>query len=171
MCNPKYHDGGGAEAEAAIAACAFILPWQSGSTYTPNTTRNAMVIAAPSSSSSLTHAPAKASSVRALTTEPLATDILCGKTKQCTEHEGSRRFRVVIECFRAKYLEALTKCDKTNCTKEVYEVLQRAGSRFLKYNEGLKVWEEISPTAAREKIGTLFLWWIYSSMIVKEMGF
>ena len=41
--------------------------------------------------------------------EPQAMDILCGKSKRCVDHGGSRRFRTVIECYREKYQQALTK--------------------------------------------------------------
>jgi hypothetical protein len=36
-------------------------------------------------------------------------DILCGKSKRCVDHDGSRRFRTVIECHRERYEQALTK--------------------------------------------------------------
>ena len=36
-------------------------------------------------------------------------DILCGKHRRCVDHDGSRRFRAVIECHRKNYQLALTK--------------------------------------------------------------
>jgi len=85
--------------------------------------------------------------------EPRPLDILCGKSKRCVDHGGSRRFRTVIECYREKYQQALTKWDKTSVTRTIYDNLSQAGSRFLKYNEAQNFWEEISPMAARDKIG------------------
>lgn len=43
------------------------------------------------------------------TLQPQPMDVLCGKSKRCVDHGGSRRFRTVIECYREKYQHALTK--------------------------------------------------------------
>ena len=48
-------------------------------------------------------------------------DILCGKSSSCVQHDGSRRFRAVIECHREVYQQALTKV----CTLCNIEVLLR----------------------------------------------
>ncbi|CAB9517899.1 expressed unknown protein [Seminavis robusta] len=84
---------------------------------------------------------------------PRQFDVLCGKSKRCVDHDGSRRFRTVIECHRDRYEQALTKFDKTSVTRNIFDSMSQAGSRFLKHNEDLDVWEEISPMAARDKIG------------------
>lgn len=85
-------------------------------------------------------------------TEPEPNDILCGKDKQCVAHVGSVRFRGIIDSYRQKYASSLTKFDKMQITKEIYENLTQS-SRFLKFNTKEKVWEEISPMAARDKCG------------------
>lgn len=38
-------------------------------------------------------------------------------------------------------------------TKEIYESMTDSGSRFLKHNDNMVLWEEISSEAARDKIG------------------
>lgn len=85
--------------------------------------------------------------------EPLQWDILCGKTKECIVHTGSKRFRSVIEAYKHLYIQALTKFDKMKVTKGIYELLTRANSRFLRYNEAQSSWEELSVLAARDKVG------------------
>ena len=72
--------------------------------------------------------------------------------KQCVAHVGSVRFRSIIESYRQRYANSLTKFDKMQITKEIYETLSQS-SRFLKFNTQEKVWEEISPMAARDKCG------------------
>ena len=47
-----------------------------------------------------------------LVDEPSHLDILCGKTKACMLHAGTKRFRLVIESYRERYAQALTKYDK-----------------------------------------------------------
>lgn len=51
------------------------------------------------------------------------------------------------------FLPHCQQWDKTSVTRTIYDNLSQAGSRFLKYKDALKIWEEISPMAARDKIG------------------
>ena len=66
---------------------------------------------------------------------------------------GSKRFREVIESYRQRYAEATSKYDKMTITKEIYDSMNHTNSRFLKLNESAQQWEELSVTAARDKIG------------------
>jgi len=84
---------------------------------------------------------------------PKKYDILCGKDKACLSHYGSRHFRSVIEAYRNRYQQAVTKQEKMNITREIVMTLKnRTSSRFLKYNSQLHGWEEISHIAARDKV-------------------
>ena len=67
--------------------------------------------------------------------------------------QGSRRFRSIIECYKAQYQAALTKYDKTSVTRDIYDLLCHVGSRFLKRHPASGDWQEITPSAARDKIG------------------
>ena len=81
-------------------------------------------------------------------------DILCGKEKHCVSHQGSLNFRLVIDQYAAKYAEAITKQEKMNVTKEIYDMLGSQNARFLKFNAKSKTkgWEELSSLLARDKI-------------------
>lgn len=79
-------------------------------------------------------------------------DVICGKGKAYTSHAGSRRFRNAIESYRQKYHEANTKQDKMKITKEIYESFCKSSSRFLKWNETLRNWDELTSLEARDKI-------------------
>jgi len=46
-----------------------------------------------------------------------------------------------------------TKHDKTTFTKQIYDLIETTGARFLKLKPQTLEWEVISPAAAREKIG------------------
>jgi hypothetical protein len=76
----------------------------------------------------------------------------CGKEKSCVSHPGSQNFRAVIDQFAPKYQDAITKQEKMNVTKEIYDSLGCQSSRFLKYNAKAKGWEELSSLLARDKI-------------------
>ena len=84
--------------------------------------------------------------------EPCKYDILCGKDKECLSHYGSRRFRSVIEAHRDEYQQATTKQEKMNITRKIVATLNRLSCRFLKYNDELQCWQEISHVAARDKV-------------------
>ena len=85
-------------------------------------------------------------------TETRPQDILCGKEKHCVSHQGSLDFRVVIDQYASKYAEAITKQEKMNVTKEIYDMLGAKNARFLKMNQKTKAWEELSSLLARDKI-------------------
>lgn len=80
-------------------------------------------------------------------------DILCGKGKECNSAEGSQRYRLVIDSYRQKYALASTRHKKCAITLEIYDLLAKTHSRFLKYNEKMKAWEELPFMQARDKIG------------------
>ncbi|CAB9515312.1 expressed unknown protein [Seminavis robusta] len=83
---------------------------------------------------------------------PGENDILCGKDRACALHKGSQHFRAVIDQYRTTYQKAVTKYDKMQLTKEIYTLLSQE-SRFLKFNDKEKLWEEITPLQGRDKIG------------------
>lgn len=84
--------------------------------------------------------------------DPGKEDILCGKEKHCVSHPGSLNFRAVIDKYASKYQEAVTKQEKMNVTKEIYDNLGAQKSRFLKFNAEADGWEELSSLLARDKI-------------------
>lgn len=84
--------------------------------------------------------------------EPLKSDILCGKDKSCVSHEGSVRFRRIIDKYRERYCsDSTTKQQRMAITKEIYKKLIKS-ARFLKYDSKDKVWKTISALAARDKV-------------------
>ena len=84
---------------------------------------------------------------------PTDTDILCGKSKQCHTSPGSQRYRLIIDSYRHRYANALTRHDKMEITMEICELFRKTNSRFLKYNTSEKAWKEIPFLIARDKIG------------------
>ena len=83
---------------------------------------------------------------------PTDQDILCGKSRDCLQSPGSISFRNFIDTYTDRYVNSSTKYAKMTITKEIYEKVSQT-SRFLKFNEKEKIWEEISIMAGRDKIG------------------
>ncbi|CAB9497557.1 expressed unknown protein [Seminavis robusta] len=86
-----------------------------------------------------------------LVAEPMPMDVLCGKSRKCISHEGTRLFRIVIDQYREKYQNAKSKQERMDITKEIVASIGRKGARFLKYNSSMQCWENIGTLAARDK--------------------
>jgi len=78
---------------------------------------------------------------RPLVEEPLTFDVLCGKSRQCISHDGTRFFRHVIDQYRSRYQEARSKQERMDITKEIVGSIGAKGGRFLKFNPVLQSWE------------------------------
>merc|ERR1711933_2081 len=59
-------------------------------------------------------------------------DVLCGRDKLSFGHCGNKRFRVVIDMFRERYLNSTLKEDKTKIIMEIVSLISQSGGRFLK---------------------------------------
>ena len=67
-------------------------------------------------------------------------------------HEGSVRFRKIIDLYRERYCsDETSKQERMNITKEIVARVSES-SRFLKYDTKQKVWRTISALAARDKV-------------------
>jgi hypothetical protein len=78
-------------------------------------------------------------------------DILCGKDKTFSKHEGNQIFSKTIATFQDVYASAASKQDKMNITKEIVQKLRTEyGARFVKLHRGN--WQEISDQVARDKV-------------------
>ncbi|CAB9508866.1 expressed unknown protein [Seminavis robusta] len=83
---------------------------------------------------------------------PRDTDILCGKSRSCVNHIGSKRYREYLDTYRGRYAQAANKHHKMLLIKEIYENLVPT-CRFLTFNKQRNQWEELSANKARDKIG------------------
>jgi hypothetical protein len=82
--------------------------------------------------------------------EPTVSDILCGKDKTYSKHEGNLRFRQLIQDYVEPYQAATSKQQKMQITKEIVRHLEMQWSaRFLKLVGS--EWQEISTQNARDK--------------------
>jgi hypothetical protein len=88
-----------------------------------------------------------------MSTEFTNADILCGKDKTYSKHEGNMRFRRLIQDYVQPYQSATTKQQKMTITKEIVTQLETEYSaRFLKMVDiHSGEWQEISTQNARDK--------------------
>jgi hypothetical protein len=84
-----------------------------------------------------------------MTTPPGRNDVLFGRGVTTNRHGGNRRFRSVIAEHSQKY-QAATKQRKTLIAREVVQIIQQRGGRFLQKKESGD-WEPVKDAIAREK--------------------
>jgi hypothetical protein len=82
--------------------------------------------------------------------EPAENDVLCGRGGATNCHEGNVRFRAVIADHQKEYLEA-KKRDKAGIARQIVEIIQSRGGRFLRKNDSTGLWETITNQKATEK--------------------
>jgi hypothetical protein len=82
--------------------------------------------------------------------EPTYDDVLCGRGGATNCHEGNVRFRAVISDHQEEYLAAKKK-DKAGIARQIVEIIQSRGGRFLRKNDSTSLWEPITDKKATEK--------------------
>mmetsp|Transcript_19070 Transcript_19070/g.35592 ORF Transcript_19070/g.35592 Transcript_19070/m.35592 type:complete len:191 (-) Transcript_19070:567-1139(-) len=81
-------------------------------------------------------------------------DVLCGRDRRSFNHVGNRRFRVIISMNLERYLAATSRRERSEMILSLTrELVQEAGIRFLKQEQGESCFIELNETAARAKVG------------------
>lgn len=97
----------------------------------------------------------------ATVTHPNDNDVLCGRGKFTLNHEGNRRFRLLIGANLDRYL-SVNRTKKTVLVMEIISRIRQAGGGFLKQSTksptnggggGSSCWYDIGDRAARLKVG------------------
>ncbi|CAB9514806.1 Nitrilase family, member 2 [Seminavis robusta] len=83
--------------------------------------------------------------------------VICGRGKECYNHIGNRRLRVLVESNLPKYSATKSKFEKTIIVSSIVDAVRGASSTggFVKQNTKTKQWVEVGDSVAREKIGQL----------------
>jgi hypothetical protein len=88
--------------------------------------------------------------------KPSATDVVCGKGKECFNHPGNKRFRDVIDANLNRYQSASNKMEKSAIVNEIVDLIRKDCSYnggFVRPETYSSRWFEIGDDAAREKVG------------------
>lgn len=108
-----------------------------------------------SSSSSSLIAEHQDPMVAHLVDQPAPFDVLLGRGRGNQQHDGNRRFQVLINEHQDAYNSFTSREEKTNTTRSIVHLIKSGGDqpgRFLKYNGTTSGWEEVSDEAARIKV-------------------
>jgi hypothetical protein len=85
---------------------------------------------------------------------PSKYDVLCGRGRGFFAHPGNRRMLLVVQQYKARYTAA-TKTEKSRITKDVLDVIHKAGNdaaKFLKMGKDTPYWYELNSKEAHKKV-------------------
>ena len=90
--------------------------------------------------------------------EPADCDVICGRGKNCYNHNGNRRYRETVDMALPNYIKVETKTEKSIIVINIVDQVRswcadEDGSGFVRFDRSKKLWYEIGDAAAREKVG------------------
>jgi hypothetical protein len=84
--------------------------------------------------------------------------VICGRGKECFEHYGNKRFRILVDMDLENYARAKSKLDKSLIVMKILDTVRDASNQggFVKQHSETQRWFEVGDEVAREKIGQQF---------------
>jgi hypothetical protein len=84
--------------------------------------------------------------------------VICGRGRECFEHYGNRRFRILVDMDLENYAQAKSKLDKSVIVMKILYTVRDASNQggFVKQHPETQRWFEVGDEVAREKIGQQF---------------
>ncbi|CAJ1966119.1 unnamed protein product [Cylindrotheca closterium] len=84
-------------------------------------------------------------------------DVICQRGKECYDHVGNRRFRMIIDGHLGTYMEVLSRRQKTRIVstivKNIRVAAEESGGGFVRKDLLTRRWYKVSDKLAREKVG------------------
>ena len=77
-------------------------------------------------------------------------DVLLGRGGQTNQHEGNKKYRIIVAQHQAEYLRA-RKRDKIIIAQRIVSIVQGRGGRFLKRSADGESWVAVTDKKAQEK--------------------
>lgn len=82
-------------------------------------------------------------------------DVICGRHKDASNNIGNRRFRILVALSIQRYIAAPTRAHKSAVIRDIVEMIQSSGGRFLHLNKkpSHSDWEELDDKQIHDKVG------------------
>mmetsp|Transcript_41997 Transcript_41997/g.46914 ORF Transcript_41997/g.46914 Transcript_41997/m.46914 type:complete len:244 (-) Transcript_41997:246-977(-) len=93
------------------------------------------------------------SSRKLLLTEPMETDVLCGRGNVYASRPGNKAFQNIIRDNVQAYSEAKGRLEKVDIVDKVMNQIQHSGARIVKIDSTTKQWYKLSDVEAHQKCG------------------
>lgn len=84
---------------------------------------------------------------------PSDSDVVCARGKAYWDHEGNRRYRLLIAQATQKYSTSNNKLEKTRIVSEIVEAVRKSKGKFVKKVKARGPWVQVDDVFAREKVG------------------
>jgi hypothetical protein len=85
--------------------------------------------------------------------QPGRFDVLCGRGKGCSNHEGNKIFSSAVREKVRHYENAKKRADKSVVVASTFSWLKDHGARFIKFDKRTQRWYDIGDEQARDKTG------------------
>mmetsp|Transcript_22339 Transcript_22339/g.51514 ORF Transcript_22339/g.51514 Transcript_22339/m.51514 type:complete len:221 (-) Transcript_22339:123-785(-) len=74
--------------------------------------------------------------------------------QNCFDHIGNRRFRVTVDIHLPKYVQSLSRAEKSTIIATIVEIIRSTGAvGFVKQDPETGAWYDVGDHAARTKVG------------------
>ncbi|KAL3942727.1 MAG: hypothetical protein SGBAC_003134 [Bacillariaceae sp.] len=83
-------------------------------------------------------------------------DVICQRGKECFDHVGNRRFRMIIDSHLSTYMEVMSRRQKTRIVSTIVKnitVAAASGGGFVRKDLLTRRWYKVNEKLAREKVG------------------
>jgi len=84
-------------------------------------------------------------------------DVICQRGKECYDHVGNRRFRMIIDSHLGTYMEVMSRRQKTKIVTTIVSNIRSAaaesGGGFVRKDLLTRRWFKVTDKLAREKVG------------------
>lgn len=100
--------------------------------------------------------PRRVSVERKTITAPGPFDVICARGKRAYNHEGNRRFRMIVASAAEKYSKVESKLQRSMIVTDIVDTIRSMGSGFIRRCAETGEWVECSDVMCREKVGQHF---------------
>jgi hypothetical protein len=88
--------------------------------------------------------------------EPSPHSVIIGRAKECKQHIGNVRLRILCSSFLPKYSNAINRSIKSKVVSEVVSTIRDACPVGAFVKRAGNSWKEVNESTAREKVGYVF---------------
>ena len=93
---------------------------------------------------------------------PREIDITCGRGKHRWKTAGNIRYKRIIWENLSRYSNATRKREKTKVVREAMRLIKSDGCRFIKKDQKMQQWKELTPQETVTKVAHAFRDFLYS---------
>lgn len=83
-------------------------------------------------------------------------DVICARGKSAYNHEGNRRFRMIVASAAERYSKVESKLQRSMIVTDIVDTIRSMGNGFVRRSSETGEWVQCSDVMCREKVGQHF---------------